>query len=539
MAKGIWVTPTQFVSLDELKDTIKTEMVTRQFAQGGYTSFFGLLPDPDPILKKLGCDQKVYDDLVADSRVGSMIIRRKNQTKGKEWDFDLSQGAGDREVELCKMVLRNWEDNDISIKDLISQSLNPIFRGYSVFEIIWDIVGKYWLPVRVEEKPREWFFFDNKNQLCFRDSMNPMGIVIRGKDADPRLAAKFIVLRNDPTYANPYGDKALSRCYWPVTFKRGGWKLFAEFIDRFGAPFIYGKLPRSAKPEDHEFLYNQLINFISGAVGTGPDDSSVQIIETKAGSGSTSLHQTFIDMCNNEISESILTNSLSTSVQKNGARSSSETGADTIEGGLGWEDIDFPTSLFNKIFKRTIDLNIGSGLYPEWRFFKEENINKEKSDRDKNLKDVGVKFKKNYFVNNYNFKEDEFDVTEPVTAGKNIPGLIPDQGNNPQLPKTELSGFQKLIRNIACKFNFSKEAEKENITNQVLDALPEKLLQYGIEQTLKPVIELAKNSAGYEEFKIDLVKQFPKMETSLTEELLTKIFIIAEIEGEIDAKKDA
>lgn len=544
--KGIYVDPNTFVPLSRLKENLTAEMATRQFAMGGYTGFFGHLPDPDPILRKLGCDQTVYEDLLSDSRVGSMVTRRKNLTKSMDWDIDRSEGAGDKEADLCKLIINTWEDNDIPIKDLISQTLNPIFYGYSVFEIMWRQVKNYWLPVKVQEKPREWFFFDTENQLRFRSIDNWEGTVIRGKDADPKVAAKFIILVNDPTYKNPYGDKSLSRCYWPVTFKRGGMKLFADFIERFGMPFIYGKLPRGASQEMHDNLFNQLVNFISGAVGTGPDDSSVQLIEPKGGSGSSDLYDRYLDRCDNAISEALLTNSLSTSVQKNGARASSETGAETIEGGLGQEDKDFPTAFFNKIFKRAIDLNIGSGNYTKFKFFEEEDINKDKSERDKNLKEIGVKFKKKYFVSQYNFEEDEIEVAEETPAGgSNLPAgdplanKLPGQTTLPvTLPdKTELSFFKSIWNKFFNKHDFA--SDKTAITDQVIDSLPEKLLQFGIEQTLKPVIELAKNSAGYEELKIELAKQFPKMDTTQLENLLTKVLFIVEIEGGLDAKKDA
>ena len=531
--KGIYIIESTFIPLSQLKDGLTSEMATREFASGAWPGFFGALPDPDPILRNLGMDQTAYKDLMADSRVGSMVIRRKNKTKSKGWDIDLTDGAGEKEAELCRTIFSVWEDNDISIKDLISQSLNPIFYGYSVFEIVWGIVGGLYLPVKVEEKPREWFFYDATNQLRFRTVDNWEGVVIRGPEADPKIAAKFIVLRNDPTYENPYGDKALSRCWWPVTFKRGGWKFFAEFLERFGMPFIYGKLPRSASREQHSDLFNQLVNFISGAVGTGPDDSSIQLIEPK-GSNSSDLYDRFLDRCDNAISEAILTNSLSTSIQKSGARAASETGADTIEEGLGEEDIDFPTALINKIFKRTIDINLGSRIYPQFKFFEIEDVNKDKSERDKNLKEIGVKFKKNYFVNSYNLKDDEFEIVEPNS--------IPNIANKPQpqLPieiprkeKTELSLFKRIWNRLFNKIEMSEG----NL--DITSAIPEKLLQFGIEQTIKPVIELAQRCTSREEFINKLSLQYPKMETAELEELLVKAILISELQGMTDTQNES
>jgi len=537
MKKGIYINENTFVELNQLKGNLTGEMATREFASGGWPGFFSVLPDPDPILRNLGLDQTAYEDLLSDSRVGSMVTRRKNQTKGKDWDIDRSDGAGDAEVELCQKILKIWEDNDVSIKDIISQSLNPIFFGYSVFEIKWDIVDNLWLPVKLEEKPREWFFYDTKNQLRFRSIDNWEGIVIRGPETDPAIASKFIVLRNDPSYKNPYGDKALSRCWWPVTFKRGGMKFFAEFIERFGMPFIYGKLPRSASPDQHRDLFNQLVNFISGAVGTGPDDSSVQLIEPKGGSGSSDLYDRFLDRCDNAISEAILTNSLSTSVQKNGARASSQTGAETIEGGLGNEDIDFPTALMNKTFKRAVDFNIGSGKYPKWKFFEEEDVNKDKSDRDKNLKDIGVDFNKKYFVNNYNLEEDEFEIKQTAPVPEPLKkSLYPPKPTDGQPGQIALSRFRSFWNKYIRRLDFS-EAEKKDFGQSIIDSIPDKALQYGIEQTIKPIIELAQSTTSRDEFLSKLAMQYPNMKTDELENLLVKSIFIADLGGMLDAKQ--
>jgi len=278
---------------------------------------------------------------------------------------------------------------------------------------------------------------------------------------------------------------------------------------------------------------------MSGTVATGPDDSSVQVIETKV-TGSTSIHELLINLANNEISEAILTNSLSTSVQKSGARASSETGATTIEGGLGKEDIDFPTAFFNIIFKRTIDLNIGSGLYPKFKFIEEENINKEKSDRDKTLSEIGVKFNKDYFINNYNLKEDEFEIPEPADKKQeqlNLPVIPEVLDKTIPVSKTELSSLQKLFKKV-FKIDLAKDDTPESVSDNILNALSPKVLQYGIEQTLKPVIDLAKNTNSRDEFLHKLSLQYPEMKTDVLEDILLKTLIISDIEGRIKAKSE-
>jgi phage gp29-like protein len=538
MTKGLYINPTTFVPLSKINEQLTSEIATRQFALGGFVGFFNWLPDPDPILRKSNIDQVVYKDLTSDSRCFAMETRRKNLTKHLDWEIDRGEGASEKEVKICQLALDTLSDNGFKMKDIISQSLNPIGYGYSVFEIVWGNVNGYFLPIKLEEKPREWFHFGSVNELRFRDAFNMNGIPVIGMGADPALAIKFILLQNDPSYENPYGQKTLARCFWPITFKRGGMKFYAQFIEKFGMPYIFGKLPRGAKPEDHDDLLNKLSNMVQDAVGTGPDDSSIELIETK-GTGANDLHEKFINRCDNAISEAWLTNSLSTSIQKTGARASSQTGADTIESNIGEEDRDFPSALFDELFKRIIDINIGSGLYPIFRVFEEEKISVELAARDKSLFDTGWRPKKDYFVENYNMDESQFDVVQlmPNAQGQIVNPLNPPQPDFKE--QIQLSRLKKIWNFLTGgRLELSDAAPKQTIADLISNALPDKTLQFAIEQTLKPVIELAKNSNSREEFENKLIALYPKMKTDDIQNLITKVFFITECEGYAEASKE-
>lgn len=550
MTKGIYINPTTFVPLSQISKDLTAEIASRQFALGGYTGFFNLLPDPDPILRKLGQDQTVYKDLLADDQVGPLFNRRKNLTKSLDWNIEQGD-AGDAEVELCEKTFKLLEGNGCKVKDIIDQTLNPIGFGYSIFEINWGFVDGKWYPVSVWEKPREWFFFDGKNQLRFRSMGNPEGIVIIGPEADPKVSAKFILLQNCPTYENPYGDKALSRCFWPVTFKRGGLKFFSIFIEKYGMPFLFGKLPRGAKPEDHSDLLSKLNNMVQDAVGTGPDDSSLQLLEV-AGTQSAEIYEKYLQRCDNSISKALLLNALSTDIQKTGARAASETGATTIEGDIGQTDQDFPVAFFNELFKRVIDLNLGTGKYPTFEVNEIEDANKDFAERDKTITEAfstaGQKIKrtKTFLINNYNYKEDEFEIEEtpsslpPLTKGRTEVGLpIPpdvtlSHAEHVEASKSEPSRWKKFWRSMFNK-NIELESSSLSLADQLTDALPEKLLQFQMEEVLQPVIELAKKSKSRDEFINSLASQYPKMSLKQIEDLAAKIFFIAEIEGRLGA----
>ena len=85
--KGIWVSPSEFVQFSEPSNKLSDQIATR----GRSIDFYALgmyLPNPDPVLKALGKDIKVYRELRADAHVGGCIRRRKAAVKALEWGLD-------------------------------------------------------------------------------------------------------------------------------------------------------------------------------------------------------------------------------------------------------------------------------------------------------------------------------------------------------------------------------------------------------------------------------------------------------------------
>ena len=87
-------------------------------------------------------------------------------------------------------------------------------------------------------------------------------------------------------YLNPYGLGDLGLVFWLVTFKRGGMKFWVSFTEKYGAPWLIGKEPRSNTHSDTEKLLDALEALISNSVGTIPNDSSVEIHEASGKSSS-------------------------------------------------------------------------------------------------------------------------------------------------------------------------------------------------------------------------------------------------------------
>ncbi|MCF8265822.1 MAG: DUF935 domain-containing protein [Melioribacteraceae bacterium] len=510
MAKGIFVNERQFKTLDAL--ALEKEIASRSNATG-FLSWFSELPDPDPVLRKLGQSVSVYKDLFSDDQVGSTTIRLKNEVKKKEWRIKPAEGMdkNSKGIKICKDVLSSLEDNGCAVKDLISQSTTPHFWGMSTFEANWDTSKPIWLPQKLQLKPIDWFFYDGENDLRFRAFSHIEGLPITGYEAPKHYKYQFFVLRNEPTYENPYGDKALSRCFWPVAFKRGVLKYGMIFIERYGIPHLEIKHP----PGDDEDTVQKLVDtaslMIQDSVIAIPDGNQMTL--HRGGEKQTGdLYKLYIDLFDAMIDKAILTNTFATSQQAKGGFSTSKEGSNIVEE-LGKQLCDYPEELFNKVFRAAVDLNIGSGQYPTFTTYEEDDAKKEFAQRDNELSDAvqksgqRLKFNKKYFVSRYDFKDDEFEIED-----------------NPE----DTSGYKKTP---PPEFAESESNSSADYLSTLESVLPDKLLQFQMEKTLEPLFELKESSTSQKEFSEGLLKLYPQLNSKEIEDLAAKVFFISEIES--------
>lgn len=473
--------------------SLTSEIAVRQ-SFDKIVNYWNMLPDPDPILKKIGKDITVYRELLTDPHLYSTVQQRKAGTLAMDWELQI-QNAQQSEYDLIKNIFDN-----LNLENIIDQALNTSLFGFTVFEIIWQKQGSYLIPVRVEEKPQEWFYFDRQNQLMLKKSL--LSLTFDGIPADP---LKFILLQHKPTYMNPYGERVLSRCFWPVTFKRGGLKFWITFTEKYGQPFLIGKLPRGSAQTDIDTLLNSLENMIQDAVAVIPDDSSIDIQEAQKTS-SSEIFQALMNFQNNEISKAILTQTLTTEVQDKGTYAASSTMADMLE-----RVINADKKIVEKLFNRLIDLiyqiNFNSVEQPKFILYKEEDVDKLLAERDQILVNTGIKFTKEYYIKSYNLTEEDFEI---VGEGLALPAKSFAEKSNGSIPASQNTD--------------------DNIS-KLTDQLPDKLLQLQIEAALKPILTLIENGESYEVLMENLAKQYPAMSSNQIEQLLTKLIFISEISG--------
>lgn len=400
------------------------------------------LPNPDPVLKKMGRDISAYREVLADSHVAGCVRRRKAAVKGLEWRITPT-GREDVDEQLEAIF------DALPLHQIISQILNATLFGYQALEILWVYEDGVWKPLDIQGKPQEWFVFDEDNQLKLRTKDHYFdGIALPEK--------KFLLATQDATYENPYGQGDLSKCFWAATFKKGGFKFWLEFTEKYGSPWLVGKHPRTATQIETEDLLDSLEQMLGTAVAAIPNDSSIDLLESASKGGSSQVFDDFLRYCKSEISVAILGQDQTTEADSN--RASATAGLEVLED-IRDDDARLVESVFNQLLSWLCELNFAVDQLPKFELFEQESVDKLQAERDEILSRVGVKFTQQYLQRTYNFEEGDIELAQSDNAvNKQV------EFAEPEMPKNIADG-------IVEQLEVEGEPYVENWLQQVQDKL--------------------------------------------------------------------
>lgn len=366
-----------------------------------YWAFMHYLPNPDPVLKKMGKDISAYREILSDSHVGGCVRRRKAAIKGLEWRITPTGNENTDEI-LTALFDR------LPLSHIISQILDATLFGYQALEVMWESENGLLLPTAIVGKPQEWFVFDEENQLKLRTKEN-----FNGEELPPY---RILLATQNATYINPYGLGDLSLCFWAATFKKGGFKFWLEFAEKYGTPWLVGKYPRSAQAHEIDELLDSMEKMLGTAVAAIPDDSSIGMLESSSKGGSSQVFDDFLRYCKSEIAIAILGQNQTTEAEAN--RASATAGLEVTRD-IRNDDASLVEGVFNQLLAWICELNFSVDTLPTFELFEQENIDKLQAERDKLLTEMGVGFTEQYIHRTYGFEEGDI-VMQEISANPSL-----------------------------------------------------------------------------------------------------------------------
>lgn len=505
MAKRVWTDQESSITLTaESRKSLSKEIATRE-RRLDFSALSFYLPNPDLILQRQGGNVSVYYPLLVDAHVWACVQSRKAGVLSLEWELDRG-GAKSREAKAAEKMLKAMDVNRI-----LSEALDAVLWGYQPMEIVWGESGGLLAPVDIQAKPSEWFIFNADGELKFLSKEQP----IYGEKL-PDM--KFLCPRNQGSYANPYGERVLSRCFWPVAFKKGGWKFWSVMAEKFGMPYTIGRTPPGTPKPIRDDFADALEAIIQDGVAVLDDNQSVELMEFKGGLNSGNLYKGLIEAANTEISKAIL---------GHGAA------ADSTPGRLGGDDaalvvrkeiVDADRRLVEETMNTLLHWfhlrNFSGGEPPRFVMFEEEQIEKVQAERDEILTRGAARkfsFSKEYLMKAYGFAEDDLVDAPPESAPAGLPATGAEFAEQPPRPAPTKTPFT---------LDFIDQAATNSAAKAVL------ALQKMVEQAMAAV-EDAPEGASREEIEARIYAAYPKMDADAIIGMMTNAGFAANAAGRV------
>lgn len=360
------------------------------------------LADPDETLRKIGMQRYQLRALEADDEISTALETREAAALNTAWRLEPATGP------LADLLFSELQPH---IEAIVSAAFRAVPYGYSVQEVVYAKRpnGRVGLA-SVREKPMEWFTPMRNGQLVYRRGM-------AGAPQPVDTAFKFLLTVRRPTYRQPQGEALLSRAYWPWFLRSAGWRFFARFLERHGAPLLVGKTAGSAQE-----MANRLAAAVaSGAVAVGRDDS----VEAISPSNNGEAFAKFEDAINRRIQKLILGQTLTTDVGSAGSYAAAKV-HDAVRQDRRLADLRLIRGTVQRLVNALTWLNFPDQQPPTFSWEDEADLSLERAERDAKLVQAGVvKLTDRYLLNRYDYEEGDFTVPETAApTAQQAPGQL-------------------------------------------------------------------------------------------------------------------
>lgn len=346
--------------------SLTRELATRD-SDPRLLGYLRALPNPDPVLRKLGRVHDVFDDLYGDAHVVGDLRSIRAALLGFEWRIQpgADDAASQHAAELARRVFRRDPAPSLAWSDVIWAMGCAAFYGYAVTEVVWTRADQYLVPTKVIPRSHRRFVFgtaDGELRMLTRQSII---------DGDPVAPYKFLLTRHMASSDNPYGIAIFSSCFWPWVFKHSGLKYFAKFAERYGIPWAIGKYPQGTTRADVDRLAGNLAAMVEDAVAAVPNDSSVELLAASTGMAQLPQER-LIALCNRELSKALTSQTLASDLTGAGARAASETHRER-EMAVNESDRAMIEDSMNELLQSFTTLNFATAAVPRFEFFEESD----------------------------------------------------------------------------------------------------------------------------------------------------------------------
>lgn len=366
------------------------------------------VPDLDEVLRQAGLRRSHLRVLTFDDEIAQACETRQDALLGVPIRFEPNEG---KESGLLYELMAPF------LADAVTGAFQARLYGYSVLEAVYErradgLIGLKFLG----EKPFEWFEPKSDGTLRFF----PVGGYVDPEGTLVDQEYKFFLTRARATYRNPYGDAMLSRLYWPWFFRQNGWKFWAKFLERFGAPLLVGK------SSDPGAMVQALLLAHSQAVIGIDHNDSVDTVGTSAGNTGEAFDRFEVAILR-RIQKVVLGQTLTSGTDGGSGNRALGQVHESVRIDKRNSDIALVRPTIQRIADALCRLN--GWQKHEVVFSDEVGLEAERAKRDTDLHKVGVRFSKTYFEDNYELRGEDFTLAGEASDADQSPKVMPEPGD--------------------------------------------------------------------------------------------------------------
>jgi phage gp29-like protein len=474
------------------------ELFSEQAVGAFADKLFGLA-DPDEILRKAGLTRTALRVLEYDDEIEAALDTRLSAVLAREWRLEPAGPDADKIHAELKP----------HIEAIISGAWRANLYGYSVMEAVYSKPGKSdRLAVglaEIAEKPFEWFRPLRDGTLNYRQTFGAE------RPVDTRL--KFFLTRRKATYRNPSGEAILSRLYWPHFFRSSGWRFFARFLERHGAPLLVGQTSGTA-----DKLAAVLARAAqSGAVAVGTGEK----VEAIAPNNEGRAFEAFLEMTNRRIQKAVLGQTLTTEVGKGGGSYALGKVHDQVRGDRVLADLRMTRKTVQNVVNALCEVNrIASP--PEFVFDTGRDLSPERAERDAKLVDSGiVELSEKYILDRYDFEPGDFT----------IPGRAPKPADPPP---------RRGMKASATMFAAGRRARRFTADQAAVEELGDEAIELaGDPVDVEAIREIVRAAESPEDLVERMAERFAALPRDDYRETLERALFAADVLGYAHAEQSA
>ena len=486
-------------------------------------SYLKSLPDPNKKQASLGDREITLQTVKEDPHVSSCIQSRKAGVFALEHELVFDE-TNQQYEEFFNSLYKK-----LNLRKIMKDVLDAALYGFAVLEINWQYVfingQQFIVPSSVVGKPRDWFTFDSNNLLRLRNMEQTLV---------PKH--KFLLIQNEATYTNPYGEALLSKCLWPVVFKKANFTYWIMFSEVYGMPKYVGTTAANRGSDDFEDFFDKLDDLIQDGKIVISDEEKIDGLNP-ASSTNTDVYDRFIERCNTEISKVLLSETLTTEIGGTGSYAAANTHYD-VKRELTNADKRHVEQAMNDLNRWIMRFNFPGANPPEFIMY-------EQTDVDRPLAEVvgiltsgnsGFRPNKKFFIDRFAFKEDEFDIVDTTPA----PLFEEPVASQPNIAPSENIDVDE----IEIEHNHSHENEFVESTDWdqiIIDAFADRSVRDDgdiMTSQISTIKKFINSHNNFEDAISGIAKLFPDLNSDDLEKKLTNLLFIADVIGRLSVQKE-